>query len=52
MDKKPSSKCVLCGKTIFGYGNNAQPLKEGRCCDSCNKDVINERVAQMYGSKK
>jgi hypothetical protein len=25
-------------------GNNAQPLAEGRCCDDCNKLVIEERL--------
>lgn len=29
-------KCVLCGKKIVGYGNNAEPLAHGRCCDECN----------------
>jgi len=28
--------CCFCGKIIRGYGNNAQPLKEGVCCDICN----------------
>lgn len=30
-------KCVLCGKEIRPeFMNNAQPLAEGRCCNSCN----------------
>lgn len=30
-------KCVLCGKEArTEYLNNAQPLAEGECCDSCN----------------
>ena len=29
-------KCCLCNEEIKGYGNNALPLKDGRCCDSCN----------------
>jgi len=34
-------KCCLCGNEIeiFGgwdQGNNAQPLKDGRCCNECN----------------
>lgn len=28
--------CVLCDLPIYGYGNNAQPVKTGMCCDSCN----------------
>ena len=31
-----NKKCVLCGKKYEGYGNNAQPLKKGQCCDDCN----------------
>lgn len=33
-------KCCLCGKEIKGYGNNAEPLDSGRCCDDCNKDFV------------
>ena len=29
-------KCVLCKKVYYGYGNNALPLKNGRCCEACN----------------
>lgn len=32
--------CVLCKKEYEGYGNNAQPLKEGRCCDFCNETKV------------
>ena len=28
--------CCLCGKTYQGFGNNAWPLANGRCCDECN----------------
>lgn len=53
-----TEKCVICGKDIDGYGNNAAPVKdEGSCCDKCNQDVViparmkalNE---QYYGSYK
>ena len=41
-------KCCLCGKEITGYGHNAQPVKCGVCCDSCNENiVIPNRVLQM-----
>jgi hypothetical protein len=37
--------CCICGKECEGYGNNPYPLKnEGRCCDECNKKVIEERL--------
>lgn len=39
--------CVICGEPITGYGNNAEPYKEGRCCDACNmKFVIPARLQQ------
>ena len=29
---------------FIGYGNNAEPLKEGICCDGCNILVIKYRI--------
>ena len=29
-------KCCICSLEYIGYGNNATPVKEGRCCDVCN----------------
>ena len=44
-------KCCLCGKDYEGYGNNAQPVCEGRCCDHCNLSiVIPERIRRLQGS--
>lgn len=41
-------KCVICGKEFEGYGNNAQPVKDGLCCDECNqKEVIPARLKQV-----
>jgi hypothetical protein len=48
----PSLKCCLCNKEIetidnWSEGNNAMPLKEGRCCNDCNRTkVIPERLAR------
>ena len=49
--------CVLCGMevhehvqpsgTVWGNGHNAQPLAEGRCCDSCNRLVIAARLGAL-----
>ena len=44
--------CCLCGCKIEGWGNNALPLKEGTCCDVCNMQVIQARIAMIYGNKK
>ena len=40
-------QCSVCNKVYIGFGNNAQPLNEGRCCDSCNTDVIMARFKQI-----
>lgn len=37
-------KCCICGKQISGYGHNAAPLKDGRCCDKCNIEVLKKRI--------
>ena len=48
-----SQKCVICGETFDGYGNNAEPVKKGICCDVCNiKYVIPARINKMHDSKK
>jgi len=36
--------CCLCKEKYEGYGNNADPLSIGKCCDKCNADVIIERI--------
>jgi len=44
--------CILCGCTYSGWGHNAQPLSEGRCCDTCNDvHVIPERIIAHFGKK-
>ena len=51
-NKQPKNKCCLCGNEIIGYGNNANPISDGRCCDKCNIDkVIPERIRLMKGDK-
>tara|TARA_R110002049_G_scaffold203080_1_gene373658 strand:+ start:13 stop:438 length:426 start_codon:yes stop_codon:yes gene_type:complete len=37
---KAEKDCILCDKKIIGYGNNASPVKTGRCCDTCNIEVV------------
>ena len=32
--------CVICGREFDGYGNNAEPVKPGKCCDKCNLNVV------------
>lgn len=33
-------KCSICGKQYEGFGNNAQPVNDGRCCDECNRNIV------------
>lgn len=32
--------CSICGKEFQGYGNNAQPVDDGRCCNDCNSRLV------------
>lgn len=45
------SKCILCGKEIKGYGNNAAPLADGVCCDACNEVVVAHRFGLVRYEK-
>tara|TARA_R100001460_G_scaffold75380_1_gene116508 strand:+ start:568 stop:813 length:246 start_codon:yes stop_codon:yes gene_type:complete len=45
--------CVLCGIKFRGYGHNPEPLAEkGRCCDSCNDDVVAQRLRDAIAYDK
>ena len=39
--------CSICNEKVEGFGNNAQPINDGRCCDDCNISVIIERIKEM-----
>lgn len=44
-------KCCICGKEFIGHGNNAEPIKKGTCCDSCNmKYIIRSRIVGWDGT--
>jgi hypothetical protein len=37
--------CSICQLPYEGYGNNAWPINDGRCCDGCNwSTVIQARI--------
>lgn len=41
-------KCCICGEELTNFGNNASPIKDGRCCDNCNKTfVIRARLKEL-----
>ena len=50
--------CVLCGMPIkpqangWAGGHNAQPIKEGQCCDVCHPLVITKRMLDSVGFNK
>lgn len=53
LDEDKEQECVICHKPFEGYGNNAEPVAEGRCCDECNaKVVIPARIEEMNKFKK
>lgn len=35
-DINDTNTCSICGDTYTGYGHNADPVNDGRCCDDCN----------------
>ena len=32
--------CSICGTPFTEWGNNAQPVNTGRCCNLCNDTVV------------
>lgn len=44
MEKNTVKICSICGKPYVGYGNNAAPINNGRCCDECNRKVVMARI--------
>ena len=38
MDTKKT--CSICFLTYEGFGNNAQPVNNGFCCNECNATVV------------
>ena len=43
-------KCSICKLTNTGYGNNADPINNGLCCDSCNKRYV--IACRLMGKEK
>jgi hypothetical protein len=45
--KGGDTKCSICGDTLSGYGNNADPVNDGRCCSDCDiVYVLPARIAE------
>jgi hypothetical protein len=32
--------CSICHEEADGFGNNARPINDGRCCDHCNRTIV------------
>jgi hypothetical protein len=46
-------KCVICKLDYVGFGNNAWPIKEGQCCEECNRiAVVPARITQLSDRAK
>jgi hypothetical protein len=47
----PVQVCSICNGAIVGFGNDAQPMNDGPCCDRCHAErVIPERVRRILES--
>jgi len=33
-------RCAICGKVYYGFGNIAEPVAPGRCCDRCHAEQV------------
>jgi hypothetical protein len=40
MKKERAKICSICDEPFTEYGNNAEPVNSGRCCDDCNWEVV------------
>ncbi len=50
MSYKETGKCSINPKhTYTHWGNNAEPVNSGRCCDSCNNRVV--IPCRFYGAQ-
>ena len=54
-------KCSICGADYsnegmargHGFGHNAQPINDGRCCDLCNEtEVIPQRIINVMSQSR
>lgn len=50
-DRKINGDCCLCDGEYTFYGNNANPLAEGQCCNDCNNKVIDARLGRLQKPK-
>lgn len=45
-------RCSICGDDVNDeFGNNAEPVNKGRCCDYCNNEVVIPARLLIYRDK-
>lgn len=44
---KTNKICSICYKPFTEYGNNAEPINNGRCCNICNMLTIQAKIQIM-----
>lgn len=49
---KKTRRCSICGWTYTGFGNNAFPINDGRCCDDCNDLVVRRRINDIMAIRE
>lgn len=48
--KAKTKRCSICGNDLDDrFGHNAQPINDGRCCDTCNATVVIPRRLRDIG---
>lgn len=50
--KEGEGICSICFKEYTHWGNNAWPVNEGRCCDTCNTNIVIPARIQRRINKK
>ena len=49
----PKYKCTICKKSKSGFGNNAEPVVIGKCCDECySKVIIPKKLKRIKKQKR
>ena len=40
VEKEDVKICSICSRRFTEWGNNAEPVNSGICCDRCNSNVV------------
>ncbi len=46
-----TKKCSICHGSYIGFGNNADPVTKGRCCNRCDRIVTEVRIMRLINEK-